>query len=378
MVSTVLSIYQCMPQQLHDASQEQPTSTKPLGRFAPSPTGRMHIGNIVAAVAAWAACAGNMLLRVEDVDTDRARPDADRWIMDDLHWLGLDWVGEPQYQSQRLHIYHEALRFLPVYPCTCTRAQIRAASAPQESDGVVVYPGTCRPEQVVVGQYGAVGQDLAEVQQHATVQKHVSDGSVAEPVGKYPKQRASWRLAVPQHPDDPNAVISFRDEHAGFQQVRLAAELGDTVMRRSDGLFGYQLAVSVDDALMGVTQIVRGCDLLRSTALQLYIRRLLCDAGFLPESSRTEPEFAHIGLIRNARGVRMAKRLRALDMATIRELGLTAQQVLGLCAQLLGLQEGDHPLSASELPQLWQTRNSKLVYRDSTFDVAQFLAKWDK
>ena len=344
--------------------------SKPLGRFAPSPTGRMHLGNIVAAVAAWAACEGNMLLRIEDVDTDRARQDADRWIMDDLHWLGLDWVGEPQYQSQRTEFYTEALRNLPVYPCYCTRAQIRAASAPQEGDGFVLYPGTCRPKHVTPGLYSAFEQqDFTESKEWLAQNQLVAGRSVADQKTNA-HQRFAWRLAVPQM-GESESVIRFTDEHAGVQAYAVAQQLGDTILRRSDGLFSYQLAVSVDDALMGVTQVVRGRDLLRSTALQLYIRHVLQRAHIVPVAP--DPQFAHIGLIRDSDGTRMAKRLQSIDMGVIRQSTHSAQAVLGICAQLLGLRDSFTPVTSNELQYLWKCRHRDRVYSDTVCDMAAIL-----
>lgn len=343
---------------------------KPLGRFAPSPTGRMHLGNIVAAVAAWTACEGNMLLRIEDVDTDRARPDADRWIMDDLHWLGLDWVGEPQYQSKRTEYYAEALRHLPVYPCYCTRAQIRAASAPQEGDGFVLYPGTCRPKRVDIGLYRAFEQqDFLDGKEWLAQNRLVVGQSVADQKTNA-RQRFAWRLAVPQL-GEPESVIRFTDEHVGVREYVLAQQLGDTILRRSDGLFSYQLAVSVDDALMGVTQVVRGRDLLRSTALQLYIRHILQQAHVVPVAP--DPQFAHIGLIRDGDGARMAKRLQSIDMGVIRQSTHSAQAVLGICAQLLGLQDACTPVSGDELQYLWKHRHRDHVYNDTVCDMPAIL-----
>ena len=234
----------------------------------------MHLGNAYAALAAWLgarAKGGRVLLRIEDIDAPRVVKDADRWIMDDLAWLGLDWDGEPVYQSQRLDAYEEALRRLReqglVYPCFCSRADIRAASAPNEGDGFLIYPGTCRRLPA------------------AERESRVARGD-----------RHSWRLAVPDAYADPDPascaapdpdtsvmsehadsdisrvdraacdaptaglprVVCFADRVFGPQRFDLPRQLGDVVVRRSDGLFAYQLAVSVDDMATGVTQIVRG------------------------------------------------------------------------------------------------------------------------
>lgn len=376
-----------------------------VGRLAPSPTGRMHIGNVYAALAAWLgvrAANGRLLLRVEDIDAPRVVPDADRWIMDDLTWLGLDWDGGPVYQSQRLDRYEEALRHLGetawsggcddgcgdgrddgscdvagdghdgepdegkggerssagdgersacplVYPCFCSRADIRAASAPNEGDGFLVYPGTCRR--------------LSENERR----ERLSRGD-----------RHSWRIAVPDRSAAASdRMVRFDDRVFGPQRFDLARQLGDVVIRRSDGLFAYQLAVSVDDLEMGVTQVVRGRDLLRSTAIQLWIRRWLCACrfGLMGEPTCVNPmgktstdghraggvtaavgamvprtvEFAHLPLIDAADGRRMAKRLNSLDMGTLRERGVDAREVVGCCAWLLGLLDAPQPVEPREL-----------------------------
>ena len=231
---------------------ERVSAAPVTGRLAPSPTGRMHLGNAYAALAAWLgarAKGGRVLLRIEDIDAPRVVKDADRWIMDDLAWLGLDWDGEPVYQSQRLDAYEEALRRLReqglVYPCFCSRADIRAASAPNEGDGFLIYPGTCRRLPA------------------AERESRVARGD-----------RHSWRLAVPDAyaaPDpascaapDPDTsvmsehadsdisrvdraacdapteglprVVCFDDRVFGPQRFDLPRQLGDVVVRRSDGL----------------------------------------------------------------------------------------------------------------------------------------------
>ena len=306
-----------------------------------------------AALAAWLgarAAGGRVLLRIEDIDAPRVVKDADRWIMDDLTWLGLDWDGDAVYQSQRLDTYEEALRRLReqglVYPCFCSRADIRAASAPNEGDGFLIYPGTCRRLPA------------------AERESRVARGN-----------RHSWRLAVPDAYADPDPDTSVMSEHAdsdisrvdraacdapteglprvvcfddrvfGPQRFDLPRQLGDVVVRRSDGLFAYQLAVSVDDMAMGVTQIVRGRDLLRSTAIQLYVRRCL--------GATDTPEFAHLPLIDAADGRRMAKRLNSLDLGAMRERGDDPRAVVGYCAWLLRLVGEPRPMTPQELLPLF-------------------------
>ena len=297
------------------------------GRFAPTPSGRMHIGNIYAMLGAWLSARSRgecMMMRIEDVDGPRVVAGADRLMMDDLHWLGLDWDGEPMFQSQRAERYEYALECLRpqgvLYPCFCSRADIRAASAPNEGDGFTVYPGTCRrllrehPEQV---------------------RARLTRGD-----------RHSIRIAMPE------ATVAFTDAVYGPCRYDLARDVGDCVIRRADGLFGYQLVVVVDDLDMGVDDIVRGRDLLRSTALQMWIRRCLLEGGFEPEHGGTDscaadrwsarrsaarPAYAHLPLIDNAAGRRLAKRERSLDMGALRARGVRPEQIIGYCAWLLRL-----------------------------------------
>ena len=306
---------------------DQVGPAKVVGRLAPSPTGRMHLGNIYACLAAWlgvrsqGSC-GVLRLRIEDIDTPRVVKDAGRWIMDDLAWLGLDWDGEVVYQSQRADAYSQALKLLEsqqliggqplVYPCFCSRADIRAASAPNEGDGFIVYPGTCR---------GLSRQ---------VVNERLTQG-----------RRHSLRIAVPDQPDESDAVCRFDDLVFGLQSFNLSRQVGDVVVRRSDGLISYQLAVTVDDLAMGVNQIVRGRDLLRSTAIQMWIRNHL--------HPHAPVQYAHLPLIDGVDGRRMSKRFGSPDLGSLRRDGWTARQVLGVCGRLLGLLDRPRSASAQEL-----------------------------
>lgn len=313
----------------------------------------MHIGNAYAMLAAWldARSRGErMVLRIEDIDRPRVLPDADRWIMDDLAWLGLDWDGEPVYQSARLDRYEEALRALEdrhpplIYPCFCSRADIRAASAPQEGDGFQIYPGTC----------SRLWRDHPD-----QARARLARGD-----------RHSLRIAMP----DAGAA-AFEDRVYGPQRYRLAHDIGDSVVRRADGLFAYQFVVTVDDLDMGVTSLVRGRDLLRSSALQMWIRDHLVAAGLGPRQSAgpaappapaglsapstpsapesrpspAHPAHAHLPLIENAAGRRLAKRERSLDMGALRARGVLSGQVVGLCAWLLGLIPASEPCAPADL-----------------------------
>ena len=309
------------------------------GRFAPTPSGRMHIGNIYAMLGAWLSARSSndaIYLRIEDIDEPRVVPGAADLIMDDLQWLGLDWDGAPVYQSARHPLYEDALRALQrltiddsgavtadatgnatplIYPCFCSRADIRAASAPQEGDRFMIYPGTCRR--------------LAETNPDE-VRARLAQG-----------RRHSLRIAMPAS----NSTIAFEDRVFGHQEFNVTREIGDSVVRRADGLFSYQLVVVVDDLAMGVDDIVRGRDLLRSNALQIWIRQAL--------TGSTDYSYAHLPLIDNARGQRLAKREKSLDMGILRKHGATPERIIGYCAWLLGLQGDPHsthpqPMSAQE------------------------------
>ncbi len=291
------------------AGNARAVSAPVVGRFAPSPTGRMHLGNVYTALISWLAArsaGGRWILRIEDLDPQRSRTEYARQIEDDLNWLGLDWdegglddrgPHGPYSQSRRSHLYENALARLRAtgltYPCRCTRADLNASSAPHASDGRRIYPGTCRP--AAVPPFPAVGPEAA--------------------------RPAATRLYVPDTP------VAFTDAVFGPQTVDVARECGDFVLRRADGAWAYQLAVVVDDADMEVSQIVRGADLLASAAQQDYLRRIL---GLPPV------QYAHLPLVCNAGGRRLSKRDPDLDMAHLRR-DRTPQQIIGLAARLAGL-----------------------------------------
>lgn len=289
-----------------------------VGRFAPSPSGRIHLGNILCALLVWLSArqkGGRVVLRIEDLDTARCpRRYADR-MEDDLRWLGLDWdedptVGgshEPYYQSERTALYQAALAKLEqkglVYPCFCTRAELHAASAPHREDGQVVYAGTCR---------------------------HLTPEQAAE---RAEKRSPALRLRVPEE------VWGFTDGHMGYYEEDLARDCGDFLLRRSDGMFAYQLAVVVDDAAMGVTEVVRGADLLDSTPRQLYLYDLL---GLTP------PAFVHFPLLLTADGRRLSKRNADAGLDVLRER-VTAEELLGKLAYLAGFNPSAAPKTAKKL-----------------------------
>lgn len=292
------------------------------GRFAPTPSGRMHLGNVFCALLAWlAARASNapVILRIEDLDPDRCSLDAAALLEEDLRWLGLDWdigglEGEdgPWAQSQRTAFYEHYFRELQgkglVYPCYCTRAELHAAQAPHLSDGRAVYSGRCR--------------NLTEQQRES-----------------FANRRPAWRLQV------PDETITFEDGCLGYYQENLLQECGDFIIRRSDGVFAYQLAVVIDDALMGVGQVVRGNDLLSSTPRQLYLYRLL---GLKP------PRFYHIPLLTAQDGRRLSKRDLDMDMGILRSRFRQPQALLGKLAFLTGLLDRPEPAGAQELVKLFE------------------------
>ena len=284
------------------------------GRFAPSPSGRMHLGNLWSCLLAWLSArsaGGQMVLRLEDLDVDRCRPEYCDQVMRDLEWLGLDWDNEPVYQSRRTEIYAGYFRKLEqqglIYPCYCTRAERLAASAPHRSDGIAVYDGRCRRL------------------------------SVEEQVQLSASRRPAWRVAVPAE------GFSFADLCQGHYSERLDRDCGDFILRRSDGVYAYQLAVVVDDALMGVNQVVRGRDLLDSTPRQIWLNRTL---GFTP------PEYAHVPLLLAPDGRRLAKRDRDQELGMLQQ-HYTAPELVGHLAYLAGLIPEYAPVTPTQLIALF-------------------------
>ena len=270
-------------------------------RLAPSPTGALHLGNARTFLINWALArqAGwRMVLRVEDLDGPRIKPEASAQAVEVLRWLGMDWDEGPVYQASDLGVYESALERLRsqrlVYACRCTRKEIeRAQSAPHEEDGGEVrYPGTCR---------GGTGAG--------------SSGSDGEPT--------AWRVKVPE------GRIGFRDTVHGERTYDVQAEVGDFVVATKAGLPAYQLAVVVDDARQGVTQVVRGDDLLGSTARQLWLYRLL---GLEPV-----PTYTHLPLVVGSDGRRLAKRHGDTRLTTYRQRGVAAERVVGLLAYWSGV-----------------------------------------
>lgn len=270
---------------------------KPRGRFAPSPTGELHLGNARTALLAWLwarAENGSFAMRIEDIDLPRVRPGMAGQQLDELRWLGLDWDGEPVFQSRRTALYQAALEKLRdhTYECFCSRAEIAAAASAPQGDEGPRYPGTCA---------------------------RLTRAQAAE---KRKTRAPSLRLRVPPGP------ISFIDEIAGPQQFDLQALTGDFVLRRADGIFAYQLAVTVDDGEMGITQVLRGADLLSSTPRQILLHRLL---------GQREPRWAHAPLVLSAGGERLSKRDRALSLSALRARGADPRKVAAWLGRLSGI-----------------------------------------
>ncbi len=291
-------------------------SHRVVGRFAPSPSGRMHLGNVFSCLMAWLGArsvGGHMVLRIEDLDPRAQSRERAELLIADLAWLGLDWDEGPTYQSERLEIYREVVQSLGerglTYPCFCTRSQLHAASAPHASDGTYVYQGTCR-------------------------------GLTAEQVALRSQDRApATRLRVPAA-NEPGGIVTFDDLVYGRQTEVLAQECGDFLVQRSDGVFAYQLAVVVDDALMDVNQVVRGRDLLGSAARQSYLFDLL---GYPP------PTYAHVPLLIAPDGRRLSKRERDLDLGALQAAGTPPQRIIGRLAHAVGLADTREDLTPQDL-----------------------------
>lgn len=293
-------------------------NTKTLrGRFAPSPSGRMHLGNAWSALLAWLSVrsrGGVMVLRLEDLDPDRCKRPLCDGVEEDLRWLGLDWdeggsAGGPEfYQSQRSEIYRAALEQLEqqglLYPCFCTRGQLHAPNAPHRSDGEVIYPGTCR------------------------------DLSAEERAVRAQTRHPAVRIRV------PDEEIGFVDRLQGVYGENLARDCGDFILRRSDGVYAYQLAVVVDDALMGVNQVVRGVDLLSSTPRQIWLQQQL---------DFPQPEYGHVPLLYGADGHRLSKRQKDVDLGALRQMGKRPEDIVGQLACWAGLIDQPEPVQAREL-----------------------------
>ncbi|MBE6926703.1 MAG: tRNA glutamyl-Q(34) synthetase GluQRS [Ruminococcaceae bacterium] len=280
----------------------------PVGRFAPTPSGRMHLGNVFAALIAWLSVKsknGQLILRMEDIDTQRTSAQFAEILRDDLRWLGLMWDEETPPQSTRSAVYDRYFAILEekglLFPCYCTRSQLHSVNAPHASDGTYVYPGTCRK--------------LTQEQKAAF-------------------QRApAWRVMV------PDREFTVRDLCQGVYRENLLTDCGDFVVRRADGVYVYQLAVTVDDGEAGVTEVVRGQDLLSSAPRQMYLQELF---GF------PQPEYGHVPMLLAPDGRRLSKRDKDLDLGYLRQ-HLTPEQLIGTLAYCAGLIDQEKAISVREL-----------------------------
>jgi glutamyl-Q tRNA(Asp) synthetase len=290
------------------------TPSRPyIGRFAPSPTGPLHAGSLVAALASYLDARANdgaWLIRIEDIDEGRAVPGAAETILEQLAWLGMHSDGEVVWQSRRKALYEAARERLGdvVYGCGCNRREIADSRLGVGPDGGAIYPGTCRH-------------------------------------GLAPGREArSLRLRVP---DEGTDLIGFTDRFAGYQAQRLALESGDFVLKRADGYWAYQLAVVVDDAAQGVTDVVRGADLLDSTPRQIYLQRLL---------GVPTPRYLHVPVVRNAQGEKLSKQTGALAILPGRHGNDEEAAVAALqqAAGFLGLRPAVCAPGIASLAAFWQ------------------------
>ena len=300
-----------------------------VGRFAPSPSGRMHLGNLFSFLFAWCSARhenGEIVLRMEDLDPQRTSAEFAALIRRDLLAFGLDWDREVPCQSTRTAAYDAAFAKLEamglIYPCYCSRSQVHAASAPHLGQSEFVYAGTCR--------------NLTEAQRAAQ------------------KRLPAWRLRVPEE------EWIVRDGLQGPYAELLSRDCGDFVLRRADGVYAYQLAVVVDDADNGVTQVVRGRDLLASTPRQMYLFSLL---------GRPAPEYFHVPLLLAPDGRRLSKRDGDLDLGALLQR-TTPERIIGALAFAAGLLEQNEPISAKELASVFDWR--KIRKEDIFFDVSLF------
>ncbi|MBR3821078.1 MAG: tRNA glutamyl-Q(34) synthetase GluQRS [Kiritimatiellae bacterium] len=295
-----------------------------VGRFAPTPSGRMHLGNVFAALIAWLSVRsqkGSLVLRMEDLDTQRTSSDFAEVLRDDLKWLGLNWDEETAPQSQRSAVYDRYFEKLMdeglLYPCYCTRSQLHSVNAPHLSDGTYVYPGTCR---------------------------YLTN----PPADRKP----AWRVMV------PDKEWRFTDLVQGEYSLNLATGCGDMVVRRADGVYVYQLAVTVDDGESGVTEVVRGMDLLSSAPRQMYLQEKL---GF------QHPVYGHVPMLLAPDGRRLSKRDKDLDLGVLRQR-LKPEELIGTLAFAAGLTETNEPISAAELAAVfdWKKLRGDAIYLDAS------------
>ena len=290
------------------------------GRFAPSPTGRMHAGNVYAALMAWLVAksqGGTIVLRIEDLDRERSKECFIDAVMRDFEMLGLTWDEGPYFQHDRDDAYEEAFQVLSdeglVYPCFCSRADLHAASAPHRGEKLV-YPGTCR--------------NLSEEQR----------------LEREKEKAPAMRLMVDKR------VVGLEDQIQGHYEIDLADDCGDFLVKRSDGAFAYQLAVVVDDAAQGITSVVRGVDLLTSTPQQIYLQQLL---GY------EQPTYGHIPLLVAERDRRLSKRDHDASLDALLERFETPRGIIGHIAWVTGILEEDCEATPEELLEMFDLQAFK-------------------
>lgn len=329
------------------AYRSSPSAARPnrlvIGRLAPSPTGGLHLGNARTFLLAWLLVrrsGGRIVFRMEDLDAGRARADAAEAALADLRWLGLDWdegpdVGGPHgpyVQSARTETYRNALERLiatgQVYPCTCTRAEVaRMASAPHTEDEPPAYPGTC-------------------ARRTADEARRLTEQGIP----------FAWRFRA------GGRIVEWTDEYLGPQRHALDRIGGDFIVARSGDVFSYQLAVVVDDGLMGVNQVVRGRDLVDSTPRQILIQEGLG----LPR-----PEYRHVGLVLGPDGKRLAKRDQAVKIGQMRASGIRPETIAGTLARSLGVEIGS--ATPERLIEAKWLNDMANLTRDRTIDPAEFV-----
>ena len=291
-----------------------------IGRFAPTPSGRLHLGNLLCCLLAYLSAkssGGKFLLRIEDVDVPRCPRKLSKQCIADLETLGFTWDETPLFQSERTEIYQHYFDRLSdlglIYPCFCTRAQLHAAQAPNLGDREPVYAGTCA---------NLTKEEIAEREK---------------------THRPAMRMRL------PDETVAFTDRHYGPYAENLARETGDFILRRSDGLFGYQLAAVVDDALTGVSEIVRGRDILASTPRQIHMLKTL---GF------PVPQYSHIPLLMDCEGRRLAKRDKDLSLDTLLTR-YTPEQILGMLACACGVIDRWEAATLDQLVRVFDWNNVK-------------------
>ena len=285
----------------------------------------MHLGNVFAALIAWVSVRsrdGSLVLRMEDLDTQRTSEENAKILREDMLWLGLDWDVETPPQSQRSAVYDHYFDILKekglLYPCYCTRSQLHNVNAPHQSDGTYVYPGTCRK---------------LTIEEQAAFQR-----------------KPAWRVKVPEE------IWQVKDLGQGLFTQNLATQCGDFVVRRADGVYVYQLAVTVDDGEAGVTEVVRGMDLLGSAPRQMYLQSLF---GF------QHPEYGHVPMLLAEDGRRLSKRDKDLDLGVLRQ-HISPEALIGTLAYSAGLISQNEPISAKELATVfdWKNLQKEAIYLD--------------